>query len=203
VIGQRLTLARVYLCRGSLDFRKGTHSLTVLVERGLGLDPFGGTLVDAAITAAPSSTKDEDRARNRGMHQTRKGTQYAFGAKAHLGADADCGPVPTVTATAANVADISDIAETARPLHRQETEVYPDAGYVGAHKRDERKGCKVQSPEPGEVCPESGQTAEIPAGHHGAGRSAPWRGMRESAPSPAAVSPAPGRRQSQDCQPRS
>jgi IS5 family transposase len=141
VIGQRLTLARVYLCREPVDFRKGTHFLAVLVERGLGLDLFGETLLDVAITAAPSSTKDEYKARDRGMYQSRKGRQYAFGAKAHLGADADCGPVPTVTAAAVNVADI---AETAHPLHRQETEVYPDAGYVGAHKRGERKGRKVQ-----------------------------------------------------------
>lgn len=75
------------------------------------------------------------------MHQTRKGKQYYFGAKAHIGADADSGLVHTVTATAANVADIT---ETAHLLHGQETEVFADAGYVGAEKREELKDRKIK-----------------------------------------------------------
>jgi IS5 family transposase len=109
----------------------------LLRSRGLLLEK--GTLVDATIIAAPSSTKNKDKARDPAMHQTRKGKQYYFGAKAHIGADS--GLVHTVTVTAANVADI---AETAHLLHGQEEEVYADAGYVGAQKRDELKGRKLK-----------------------------------------------------------
>jgi len=111
----------------------------LLRRRGLLLEK--GTLVDATIVAAPSSTKNKDKARDPEMHQTRKGKQYYFGAKAHIGADADSGLVHTVTATAANVADIT---ETANLLHGQEEEVFADAGYVGAEKREELKDREIK-----------------------------------------------------------
>lgn len=90
-----------------------------------------GTIVDATIIAAPSSTKNSDKARDPAMHQTRKGNQWYFGMKAHIGVDVNTGLVHTVTSTAANVADV---AEVGKLLHGKETSVYADAGYIGAEK---------------------------------------------------------------------
>jgi len=111
----------------------------LLRERGLLLEK--GTLLDATLIAAPSSTKNKDKARDPEMHQTREGKQYYFGPKAHIGAGADSGLGHTVTATAANVVDIT---ETASLLHGQEQEVFADAGYPGAEKREELKGRKIK-----------------------------------------------------------
>ena len=68
------------------------------------------------------------------MHQTRKGNQWYFGLKAHIGADAKSGLVHSVSTTAANV---SDIAQTHVLLHGKESEVHADAGYLGVEKREE------------------------------------------------------------------
>lgn len=102
----------------------------LLGQRGLMLK--AGTLVDATLIAAPSSTKNQDRARDPEMHQTRKGNQWHHGMKAHTGVDADSGLVHTVRGTAANV---HDVAEAGSLLHGQETDVHGDAGYQGADKR--------------------------------------------------------------------
>ena len=93
-----------------------------------------GTLVDATLIAAPSSTKNEQKRRDPQMHQTRKGNQWHFGMKAHIGADRDSKLVHTVVVTAANVADITQTAEL---LHGQEKQVHGDAGYIGVEKRAE------------------------------------------------------------------
>lgn len=93
-----------------------------------------GTLVDATIIAAAPSTKNKAKARDPEMHQTRKGKQWYFGMKAHVGVDADSGVVHTLTSTAANVADIS---ETHRLLHGQEKRGQGDSGYTGVEKRAE------------------------------------------------------------------
>jgi IS5 family transposase len=93
-----------------------------------------GTIVDATIIAAPSSTKNARQERDPEMHQTRKGNQWHFGMKAHIGVDAQSGLVHTVTGTAANVADI---AQTHALLHGEEKDVYADAGYLGVEKREE------------------------------------------------------------------
>jgi IS5 family transposase len=93
-----------------------------------------GTLVDATIIAAPSSTKNQKGERDPEMHQTRKGNQWYFGMKAHIGADAQSGLVHTVAGTAANV---SDISQTHALLHGQERSVHADAGYIGVEKRPE------------------------------------------------------------------
>ena len=74
------------------------------------------------------------------MHQTRKGNQWYFGMKAHIGADADSGLVHTVVCTAANAADVT---ETPNLLHGTEREVYADAGYIGAEKRAELQDLHV------------------------------------------------------------
>jgi transposase, IS5 family len=93
-----------------------------------------GTLVDATLIAAPSSTKNEAKKRDPEMHQTKKGNQWYFGMKAHIGADRDSKLVHTVVVTAANVADITKTAEL---LHGQEQQVHADAGYTGVEKRTE------------------------------------------------------------------
>lgn len=103
-----------------------------LTERGLLMRE--GTLVDATIIAAPSSTKNKSGERDPEMHQTRKGNQWYFGMKAHIGADAASGLVHSVTGTAANV---SDISQTHELLHGEEKVVHADAGYIGVEKRPE------------------------------------------------------------------
>ena len=109
-----------------------TEVNTLLSERGILLRE--GTLVDATIIAAPASTKNKTKERDPEMHQTRKGKQWHFGMKAHVGVDADSGVVHTLTGTAANVADIS---ETHRLLHGQEKRGQGDSGYTGVEKRPE------------------------------------------------------------------
>ena len=99
-----------------------------------------GTLVDATLIAAPSSTKNKSKERDPEMHQTKKGNQWYFGMKAHIGADVATGLVHTVVGTAANVADITQTAEL---LHGQETQVHADAGYTGVEKRAEIEDCDV------------------------------------------------------------
>jgi len=101
-----------------------------LVKHGMKLSR--GTIVDATIIAAPPSTKNQDKARDPEMHQTKKGNQWYFGMKAHIGVDVNTGLVHTVTATAANVADV---AEAPNLMHGKETSVYGDAGYIGAEQR--------------------------------------------------------------------
>ena len=76
-----------------------------------------GSIVDATIIAAPSSTKNAEGERDPEMHQTKKGNQWHFGMKAHIGVDADSGLVHTVTTTAANEADVEQVADL---LHGKE-----------------------------------------------------------------------------------
>ncbi len=106
--------------------------------QGKGLLLKAGTVVDATLIAAPSSTKNQAGERDPEMHQTKKGHQWHFGMKAHIGVDADSGLVHTVRGTAANV---NDVVEGNSLLHGEETDVFADAGYQGAHKRpDARAG---------------------------------------------------------------
>lgn len=105
-----------------------------LSERGLLLRE--GTMVDATIIAAPPSTKNKDHERDPEMHQTKKGNEWHFGMKAHIGADADSGLVHSLHTTAANE---SDIAHTHEVMHGQESKAFVDAAYVGVEKRDEIK----------------------------------------------------------------
>jgi len=96
----------------------------------------GGTIVDATIINAPSSTKNAERKRDPEMHQTKKGNEWKFGMKCHIGVDAGSGLVHTITVTAANV---SDVVETAKLLREDDEVMYGDAGYLGAEKRPEIK----------------------------------------------------------------
>ena len=94
------------------------------------------SIVDATIIAAPSSTKNAQGERDPEMHQTKKGNEWHFGMKAHIAVDADSGLVHTVTTTAANEADVEQIADL---LHGKEQHVWADSGYRGAQTRVERK----------------------------------------------------------------
>ena len=120
-----------------------THNLSLqilatvnatLAAKGLLLK--SGTVVDATLIAAPSSTKNNSGERDPEMHQTKKGNQWHFGMKAHIGVDAHSGLVHTVRGTAANV---NDVVEANSLLHGQETDVHGDAGYQGAGKRPDAK----------------------------------------------------------------
>ena len=94
----------------------------------------GGSIIDATIIAAPSSTKNATGTRDPQMHQTKKGNQWYFGMKAHIGVDAGSGYVHTVTVTAANVHDLDEAVNLVRA---DDEVVYADAGYQGAPKRPE------------------------------------------------------------------
>lgn len=107
---------------------------SILLERGLMLK--AGTAVDATIIAAPSSTKNKTGTRDPQMHQTKKGNQWHFGMKAHIGVDAASGLVHTVTTTAANA---HDVTQAHKLLHGDERDVFADSGYRGAHKRQQVK----------------------------------------------------------------
>jgi IS5 family transposase len=103
-----------------------------LIDRGLMLKT--GTVVDATLIAAPSSTKNDKGERDPEMHQTKKGDQWHFGMKAHIGVDAQSGLVHTVTTTAANA---HDITQAHALLHGEEEVVFADSGYRGVEKREE------------------------------------------------------------------
>jgi len=109
-----------------------------LGDRGLSLRQ--GTIVDATLIHAPSSTKNKDGKRDPEMHQTKKGNQYYFGMKAHIGADTESGLVHSVVGTAANVADVTQVDKL---LHGKENMVGADAGYTGVEKRPEHEGREV------------------------------------------------------------
>jgi transposase, IS5 family len=110
-----------------------------LAKKGLMLK--AGTVVDATLIAAPSSTKNKDGERDPEMHQAKKGNQWHFGMKAHIGVDADSGLVHSVIGTAANVNDVTRGHDL---LHGKEKVVFADAGYQGADKRPEATGVKWQ-----------------------------------------------------------
>lgn len=109
-----------------------------LDDRGLSLRQ--GTIVDATLINAPSSTKNKDGKRDPEMHQTKKGNQYYFGMKAHIGVDDESGLVHSVVGTAANVADVTQVDKL---LHGAENVVCADAGYTGVEKRTEHDGREV------------------------------------------------------------
>jgi transposase, IS5 family len=102
----------------------------LLQARGLMLK--SGTVVDATLIAAPSSTKNAAGERDPEMKQSKKGQQWYFGMKAHIGVDADSGLVHSVRGTAGSV---NDVTEANALLHGEETDVFADAGYQGADKR--------------------------------------------------------------------
>ena len=112
----------------------------LLEQKGLMMR--GGSIVDATIIAAPSSTKNKKNERDSEMHQTRKGNQWYFGMKSHIGVDAGSGLVHTVVNTAANV---SDVTRTGELMRDDDEVVYGDSGYTGAEKRPEIAGDEKKS----------------------------------------------------------
>ena len=96
-----------------------------------------GTIIDATLIAAPSSTKNKAGERDPEMHQTKKGNQWYYGMNVHIGVDKDSGLIHSVETTAANVHDLTPAAEL---LHGDEEVVYADAGYQGIEKRPEMEG---------------------------------------------------------------
>jgi transposase, IS5 family len=90
-----------------------------------------GTIVDATIIHAPSSTKNETGERDPEMHSTKKGNQYYFGMKAHVGADSRTKLVHSLVTTAANAHDSTVVQDL---LHGNERRVYGDSAYVGKHE---------------------------------------------------------------------
>ena len=132
-----------------LNFRRllETHGLAArmleavnahLARKGQSLR--SGTIVDATLIAAPSSTKNADHARDPEMRQTKKGNQWYFGMKAHIGVDEFSGLVHHVHCTAANVADVT---VTHALLHGKEDSGFGDSGYTGADKREELQDCEA------------------------------------------------------------
>lgn len=105
-----------------------------------GLSMREGTIVDATLIAAPPSTKNKDGTRDPEMHQSKKGNDWHFGMKAHVGVDMATGLVHTVVGTAGNV---SDVTQAHALLHGGEKAVLGDAGYQGVAKRPENTDTKV------------------------------------------------------------
>ncbi len=99
-----------------------------------------GTIVDATIIEAASSTKNKSNTRDPEMHQTQKGKQWFFGLKAHIGVDAKRGLVHSFTTTPANEHDLNQLSEL---IHGEESFVCADSGYRGIEKRKEAKGRSV------------------------------------------------------------
>ena len=95
-----------------------------------------GSIVDATIISAPSSTKNKAGQRDPEMHQTKKGNEWHFGMKMHIGVDDTLGLIHSIETTAANV---HDIVPTGKLLHGDEQRVFGDAGYLGIQKREEHK----------------------------------------------------------------
>ena len=106
----------------------------LLLANGMRLS--GGTIVDATLIAAPPSTKNKDKSRDPEMHQTKKGNEWYFGMKLHIGADSKTGLVHSASVTAANVHDSNQVPNL---LHGGETRLYGDSAYRGKAQRERLK----------------------------------------------------------------
>jgi len=129
---------RHLLERHQLATRMLTEINMMLSERGLLLKQ--GTIVDATIIAALSSTKNKSVKRDPEMHQTQKGNNWHFGLKAHIGVDAESGLVHTVTTTPTND---HDITQAHALVHGEEEAVFGDSGYIGVDKREDTEHIKA------------------------------------------------------------
>lgn len=101
-----------------------------------GMKLSGGTIVDATLIAAPPSTKNQDKSRDPEMHQTKKGNEWHFGMKVHIGVDSQTGLVHSASMTAANVHDSQQLPNL---LHGEETRLYGDSAYRGKNQREQLK----------------------------------------------------------------
>jgi transposase, IS5 family len=106
----------------------------LLLANGMKLS--GGTIVDATLIAAAPSTKNQEQSRDPEMHQSKKGNQWYFGMKVHIGADSDTGLVHSASVTAGNVHDSQELAHL---LHGEETRLYGDSAYRGEQQRKRLK----------------------------------------------------------------
>ena len=127
-------MLRIYLLQNLYDLsdmKVMNEVIDILSEKGLILKR--GTIVDSTLIAAPSSTKNKDKKRDKDAHSVKKGNQWHFGYKAHIGVDKDSGLVHHLKVTGANEHDV-----TATPdlMHGEEEELYGDSGYIGAEKRE-------------------------------------------------------------------
>lgn len=111
----------------------------MLSEKGVMLRE--GTILDATIIAAPSSTKNKRKERDQEMHSVAKGKQWFFGMRCHIGVDAASGLVHSVVSTAANVHELNTAADR---LHGEERLIYGDAGHIGIEKREEFQDCDAE-----------------------------------------------------------
>jgi len=121
-----------------------TEKLFIAVNQYLsnkGIRVSSGTIVDATIISAPSSTKNKDQARDPEMHQTKKGNEWHFGMKMHIGVDSRSGLIHSVKSTSANVHDSQVIGEL---LHGEETRVWGDSAYIGQKEQILRKAPHAQ-----------------------------------------------------------
>ena len=125
-----------------------------------GLIMRGGSIVDATIIAAPSSTKNNTGKRDPEMHQTKKGNQWYFGMKAHIGVDAGTGYIHSVTATSANVHDLDEVTKLVRS---DDEVVYTDAGYQGVDRRGDVVADEHMSSVRWRVAPRKGTLKAMPA----------------------------------------
>lgn len=100
-----------------------------------------GTIVDATIISAPTSTKNQSGQRDPEMHQTKKGNEWHFGMKMHIGVDETYGVIHSVETTPANT---HDITQTEHLLHGKEDTCWGDAGYLGVEKREEMAGRNIE-----------------------------------------------------------
>jgi transposase, IS5 family len=110
-----------------------------LAERGMTIHR--GTIVDATIIDAPSSTKNEEKARDPEMHQTKKGNQWYFGMKGHIGVDSQSGMIHSAAVTPANVHDSQVMGDL---LHGEETRVWGDSAYGGQKEKISAKAPKAK-----------------------------------------------------------
>ena len=123
----------------------------LLLANGMKLS--GGTIVDATLITAPASTKNQEQNRDPEMHQSKKGNQWYFGMKVHIGADSRSGLVHSVSVTAANVHDSQELPNL---LHGQETRLYGDSAYRGKKQRARLK----------EIAPKAKDFTNKPAHRH-------------------------------------
>lgn len=122
----------------------------------------GGSIVDASIIQAPSSTKNAAKGRDPEMKSTKKGNQYHFGLKAHIGVDAGSGYVHTMKVTSANVHDVTVASELLRP---DDHTVYGDSGYIGLEKREEILSNPDRQETEFRINKRYGSVKKAPAGH--------------------------------------
>lgn len=118
------------------DFGKEMFARVGALLQANGVKVSGGTIVDATLIAAPPSTKNEDKSRDPEMHQVKKGNQWHFGMKIHVGADSKTGLIHSASVTAANVPDSDEVPNL---LHGNETRFYGDSAYRGKARRERLK----------------------------------------------------------------